>query len=98
MSILKRRSRMVSFRLSEDEYSDLKHLCLNGAARSVSELARDALQKLIITRNGNGKHPVETVVHVLQNRVDALDLEVKRLALVIEQASARPVREDDANL
>jgi hypothetical protein len=28
MNVLKRRSRMVSFRLSEEEYEGLKHICI----------------------------------------------------------------------
>jgi len=81
MPILKRRSHMVSFRLSEEEYSGLKHLCQDGAARSISELARGALQKLVVSRSQTPE--VETVVQVLLSRVEALDQEVKRLAMAI---------------
>jgi hypothetical protein len=83
MPILKRRSHMVSFRLSEAEYAGLKHLCQDGAARSISELARGALQKLVVSHSQSNE--AETVVQVLQSRVDALDLEVKRLANAISQ-------------
>ena len=48
MAILKRRSRMISFRLSEDEYASLRSLCENEGARSVSDLARDAVHRLIV--------------------------------------------------
>ena len=49
--MFKTRTRMVSFRLSEDEYERLKDLSLMECARSVSEFARAALCKL---PNGNG--------------------------------------------
>ena len=44
--MFKTRTRMVSFRLSEDEYARLKDLSLMECARSVSEFARAALCKL----------------------------------------------------
>jgi len=42
---------MISFRLSEDEYASLRSLCENEGARSVSDLARDAVQ-IGLTENG----------------------------------------------
>src|SRR5689334_1108721 len=78
MSVLKRRSRMISFRVSEDEYAGLKNLCVNEGARSVSDLARDAVHRLI-TNHTWPNHQLENVVLVLQGRVEALDMEVKRL-------------------
>ena len=78
MSVLKRRSRMISFRVSEDEYVGLKNLCVNEGARSVSDMARDAVHRLI-TSHPWPNHQLETVVLVLQDRIEALDMEVKRL-------------------
>ena len=84
MSVLKRRSRMISFRVSEDEYAGLKNLCVTGGARSVSDMARDAVHRLIT------KHPwpndqLETVVQVLQGKIEALDVEVKRLGQALNR-------------
>ena len=42
----KAKTRMVSFRLSEDEYERLKDLSLTECARSVSDFARAALCRL----------------------------------------------------
>ena len=78
MSVLKRRSRMISFRVSEDEYVGLKNLCVNEGARSVSDMARDAVQRLISKRSWPNNQ-LEIVVQVLQGRIEALDVEVKRL-------------------
>jgi len=47
MTVLKARSRMISVRLSEEEYSALVNLCVMSGARSVSDLARDGLRLLI---------------------------------------------------
>ena len=36
---------MVSFRLSEQEYQELMALCATRGSRSLSDLARDAMQR-----------------------------------------------------
>lgn len=43
MKVLRPRSRMISVRLSEEEYSALRRLCFVTGARSVSDLTRDAV-------------------------------------------------------
>jgi hypothetical protein len=45
--MIDRKSKMVSFRLSPDEYYDLRNACASRGVRSVSELARTAMQALI---------------------------------------------------
>lgn len=47
MTVMKPRSRMISVRLSEEEYSALRHLCSLTGARSVSDLARDAMRNVL---------------------------------------------------
>lgn len=47
MTVLKPRSRMISVRLSEEEYSALRHLCSLTGARSVSDLTRDAMRTVL---------------------------------------------------
>ena len=47
MSILKPRTRVVYFRVSEDEFLRLMDLCPTHGARSISELARSAMQNII---------------------------------------------------
>ena len=69
---------MISFRVSEDEYAGLKNLCINEGARSVSDMARDAMHRLI-TNQSWPNNQLETVVQVLQGRIEVLDMEVKRL-------------------
>ena len=96
MNVLKRRSRMVSFRLSEEEYEGLKHICIRLGARSLSDVARDAVQRLL----GNGaelKSGGNTQLRVLYERIDALDQEVKRLAGLVDHRNTATVGADSAN-
>ena len=88
MPVLKRRSKMVSFRLSEQEYQDLVALCSSCGARSLSDLARDAMNGLLGSpkRNGNGNGDgIETAVAELHGRMAELDRELKRLARFMQE-------------
>jgi hypothetical protein len=97
---------MISFRLSEDEYTGLKNLCVNEGARSVSDMARDAVHRMI--NNHSFGHntlvpnsQVESIVQLLQRRIEMLDREVKRLGMALDQHSAATgarVRNSNAEL
>ena len=45
MAVLKPRKRLVYFRLSEDEFQRISRLCESSGARSISELARLAVEE-----------------------------------------------------
>ena len=47
MAVLKPRERLVYFRISEDEFRQFTSICEQEGARSVSDLARNAIQRLI---------------------------------------------------
>jgi hypothetical protein len=47
MAVLKPRERLVYFRISEDEFRQFASVCEQEGARSVSDLARSAVQRLI---------------------------------------------------
>jgi hypothetical protein len=47
MADLRPRSRMISVRLSDEEYTALRRLCLVTGARSVSDMTRDAMRVLL---------------------------------------------------
>jgi len=86
MTVLKRRSRMVSFRLSEQEYESLLTLCSSRGARSLSDLARDAMHALLHESDRDG---LPSLVQQLRKRMDDLDREVKHLTqLLAAQKSA----------
>ena len=78
---------MISFRVSEDEYAGLKSLCVNEGARSVSDMARDAVHRLVNNQT-RPDHHVESVVRVLQHRIEALDTEVKRLGMALDRQTS----------
>ena len=47
MAVLKPRERLVYFRITEDEFHQFAGVCEQAGARSISDLARNAVQRLI---------------------------------------------------
>ena len=81
--MLRRRTRIVSFRISEEEYPDLVNLCVMRQARSVSDFARFATFSQFEV-NASKRKP-ETTLREVYRRIGALDREVKRLTELLEQ-------------
>ena len=84
----------MSFRLSEDEYENLRQLCESGGARSVSDLARDAVHKFM--QRDTEQH-FEIALKRLEGRVDTLDSLVQDLSLSIDHAPVHRARQNNGN-
>lgn len=80
MTVINPRSRMISVRLSEEEYVALRRLCSLSGARSVSDLTRDAMRILL-----SGSSTREEVVGI---RVDEFRTQMRSLDRKIEQLCA----------
>jgi hypothetical protein len=83
MAVLRRRTRIVSFRISEEEYQDLMDLCAVRQARSLSDYARLATLGQFDASSSNGNEPAGILSDVCR-QLRLLDGEVKRLAGLIE--------------
>jgi|CZKS01.1.fsa_nt_gi hypothetical protein len=83
MNLTIRKSKMISFRLSPEEYQTLKDTCELQGVRSISDLARTAMQKLI----ASGWHPVplSDEVRDLRNRVRMLSLQLDQLSTAVHR-------------
>jgi hypothetical protein len=55
MAVLKPRNRLVYFRVSEEEFQLFTSMCQAEGARSISDLARVALQRLAHEHKGNSE-------------------------------------------
>ncbi|MGA2134357.1 MAG: hypothetical protein ABSH50_18860 [Bryobacteraceae bacterium] len=96
--MFKTRTRMVSFRLSEDEYERLKDLSLMECARSVSEFARAALCKLP-GGNGDSATPAAPRMEKLEGAVRQLRTEMRELRQIVEATLGQvPERVEAASL
>ena len=72
MSVMKRRSRTVSFRLTDKEYESMMVGCLSRGSRSLSEFART-----VACEQANS--PENLSIEVLKARVEELDRVVRNL-------------------
>lgn len=77
------RIRVISVRLSNEEYDQLQNLCVARGADSISELARTGMKLLLLHEKSNGHDAVEMRVKALDVRVSHLDREVARLSHIV---------------
>lgn len=97
MAVLKPKTRMISFRLSEEEYEHLRENSLNQGAHSVSDYARSILRRLMAGENGF-KHPlVEARINQLDSKMQELDRELRRLLRLVEHRDLHPRSESRAS-
>ena len=81
MRVLRPRSRIISIRMSEEEFSTLRQLCVATGARSVSDLAREAMRGLLSGGNqessGDGsRNEYSAQMRNLEQKVDKLSAEI----------------------
>jgi hypothetical protein len=70
---------MVSFRLSAEEYEKFREFCFTSGIRSVSEMARVAINTLLQEPTRAGHESLEARVADLEGRLHILALDMKRL-------------------
>jgi hypothetical protein len=73
------KNRMISFRLSEEEFDRFRAICFNYGVRSVSELARTAINRLLEEPARAQEQSLASRVAELEGRIRILSLELKRL-------------------
>ena len=86
MPLLIRRSRVVSIRVSDDEFRQLREMCTVTGARCVSDLARDAMFNFMRGREmrpGAADAELQTRVRELDEKLNALQGRVSRLAMLV---------------
>ena len=80
MPVFKPRERLVYFRVSEDEFRQFSSVCEQGGARSVSDLARNAVQRLIAEgQRQRESQDLEEKMKVLEGLIAAVTHQLKLL-------------------
>lgn len=80
MSVLKPRTRVVYFRVSEDEFRQLHALCELRGERSLSDLARSAMQQMLQNNGGTGEQAMAQKLSQLDATLAELSRALKRFA------------------
>jgi len=82
LSDVNKKSKMISFRLSSEEFRLLQGACSKTGARSVSELARAAMQRIIVD-DSFSPGSTDTEMRELKLKFSALAAEVQRLSRLV---------------
>jgi len=77
-----RRNKMVSFRLSLEEYARFQTVCEARGIRSLSDLARTAM--LSMAASQDSPDPLWLEVGALRNQLSSLSRELDRVSKVLE--------------
>jgi hypothetical protein len=81
VAVLKPRERLVYFRVSEDEFRQFVSVCEQAGARSVSDLARNAVQRLIAEgKNQRDGQELEEKMQVLERLIAAVTAQLQLLS------------------
>jgi len=88
MTVLKPRTRMISVRLSEDEYTALRRLCSMTGARSVSDLTRDSMRVLLNGANRDGVFGMN--IEEFRAELRSLNNKIEQLAAEVATSKASP--------
>jgi hypothetical protein len=80
-----RMSKMISFRLSPEEYNKLLDACPHHGVRNVSELVRAAMNSLVLGNGSNVPITLQHQVNDLQSRVQQLSVDVNRLVRLLSE-------------
>lgn len=66
------KSRMVSFRLSQQEYEQFRQICYTNGGRNVSELLRTAVGRLLAQKQAATGRDLEERIATLESQVQTL--------------------------
>ena len=77
MTVDSRRSKMVTFRVSMEEYQSLEAACMARRVRSISESARAAVRQWI--GETSSSNPLDGELQQVERRIQVLAKEIDRL-------------------
>jgi hypothetical protein len=101
VTIGRRRDRLVYFRISEDEFADILKACESRGTRSVSDLARSAVQEFIKPPKSETDQQMFEMMKTLRTLLDDVASTVKQLASTSAESAASagsdtPARQEKA--
>jgi len=97
VAVLKPRERLVYFRISEDEFHQFVSVCEQEGARSVSDLARNAVQRLISDGDRQREdHQLTPKVQMLEKLIGELNSQLRVLTALLQAKDAEAAQLSNA--
>lgn len=90
MTVFRPRTRLLTVRLSEEEYEELRRICAEEGARSLSDFARESILQRAQT-SGFSKGSLAGDLTVLGDQLENVDEAIKALSKRIERVLGKPV-------
>jgi hypothetical protein len=87
--VAKPRTRIVYFRVSEEEFGQLDQLRLTQGARSLSDLARSAMSQMLKDSNQPPQDDIAQVLRQLEDALSEVNRRLGELAPVPRRASVK---------
>ena len=91
---MNRMSKMVSFRLSAEEFELFRDHCSAINARSVSEMAREAVHHYMENQQSDSDADLRTKVLTLESKIEVLESEVAHVSHRIQVLSGTEEQPD----
>ena len=88
MPVLKRRDRVVVFRLTQDEYEELKTVCTVRGARNISDFARSELLTAIEQERRPDNH-IHGRLSDVDQKLSNLESKIQQMAHLLEGMAGR---------
>lgn len=85
MSVLSRRNRLITVRLTEEEYRNIYAMCVATGSRSVSDLARRAIRQMLDAGKEQSAVVLQGRMDVIEARLGSLAENVSRLMSLIQE-------------
>ena len=88
MPVLKRRDRVVVFRLTQDEYEELKTVCVVRGARNISDFARSELLTAI-EQQRRPEAAIQGRLSDVDQKLSSLESKIQRMSNLLEGMAGR---------
>jgi hypothetical protein len=97
MAVLKPRTRLVYFRVSEEEFQQFNRICESEGVRCLSDLVRSAMERVVNGPALNGNESVAIHLRSVDDRIAQLAAELRRLSDFILRAAVPNQDSPDLN-
>ena len=89
MAVTKPRTRLVNFRVSEDEFQSLREACETGGARSISDFARCAV--LTTPAKPENDEVLRLRLALIEEKMGEVDAKLLLIARMLRDTAAVPM-------
>jgi hypothetical protein len=93
MPVIRPRNRLVYFRVSEDEFKQFTQLCKAAGARSISDLVRLGLDRIVQDRKSNREGEMSQKLAALDESLAQLHSKVEQLNSLIAEVIKRDMQD-----